>query len=816
MIKFKRLAFITVMVVATLLAIGNLTTPAQANSSDDIFTPTPTGTPIIDPNAQGEPVSLKQQEELKAVIQSYFEIRYSALSISQPYGFRPDGFGDLVSAESDARAFLDAELGKLALEIKYAELNRSRYVDYKYFLDFSNFSMDAATQLVTVSVVEDNEIIYEISAENDPTNPLVAQMSGLKHTIVLRKEQDQWKIVSDDYNDFLWRTVRQNGKSTEEMLNRLNTMEAPAVIGPSSESAGTETASLLPDDASSHAYDRAAAVFYAQQHAALTNYNKDYPSYDDGNHGDCTNFVSQALYEGGNVSMYIPPGPLPPKDLNIAYSGWYLLSSVQRATDWNDVNGFYTFVTNYGFPSEGPEGYEFPTVPEGQFPAGLMLGDVIQYNEENDATWEHAAIVIGFDSAGDPLVASHSPNNPQIHFMNVVAHMKTRFIHIERSDGNPPVKAEITQGSDDAGIYTILPSTCAFSVSANEVYFGACFGSGASITSGFRFNNIQIPKNAQVKYAVMTMSGDGDYTVPLNLQIYGEDSGNSATFSAGSPPANRSTPYTPEPWNVTGNLVDKWVSGVTQNTPQFSSVIQNIINHPNWAHGNSLSVIIKNAGSNTRRVMAYERAIIFPVDLSPARLIAAYDVTTTPLTYNSVGSQDGWILESNESSDVGGTFNSSATSFRLGDDNANKQYRSILHFNTSTLPDNAVIISVVLKIKQQGSITGTDPFTTHGSLLAAIQKPYFGSSGLAIGDFQATPARFDIATFDSIPSNGWYTALLRNDAFPHINLTGTTQFRLYFKIDDNNDVSADYMAFSSGNNGTTANRPQLIVNYYVP
>jgi hypothetical protein len=90
MINFKRLAFITVMVV-TLLAIGNLTTLAQANNQD-IATPTPTGTPF----SQGEPVSAEQQEELKAVIQAYFEVCYHARSISQPHGFRLNGFGDLV------------------------------------------------------------------------------------------------------------------------------------------------------------------------------------------------------------------------------------------------------------------------------------------------------------------------------------------------------------------------------------------------------------------------------------------------------------------------------------------------------------------------------------------------------------------------------------------------------------------------------------------------------------------------------------------------------------------------------------------------
>ncbi len=314
MTKSRRFMFVVVVVISIMLVFGNLTIPAQANNAN-IVTITPTGTPSTNPSGEGEPISAKDQEELKAVIQAYFEIRYSVLSILQPYGFRPFGFGALVSDEPDAKSFLNAELGKLALEIKYAEFNHSRYVDYKYFLDFSNFNMDPFTQLVAASVVEGNEIIYEISAETNPTNPPVARMSGLKHTIVLRKEQDQWKIVSDQYNDFLWRTLRQTGKSTEEMLNNLNMMETPPVSVRNSESLEVEITSLLPDDPSSHVYDRAGAVEYAQNHAEAANYNRDYPNYDDGNHGDCTNFVSQALFEGGNVTMYIPPGPFHPQAL---------------------------------------------------------------------------------------------------------------------------------------------------------------------------------------------------------------------------------------------------------------------------------------------------------------------------------------------------------------------------------------------------------------------------------------------------------------------------------------------------------------------
>jgi len=39
---------------------------------------------------------------------------------------------------------------------------------------------------------------------------------------------------------------------------------------------------------------------------------------------------------------------------------------------------------------------------------------------------------------------------------------------------------------------------------------------------------------------------------------------------------------------------------------------------------------------------------------------------------------DGWVLESAENSNAGGTLNSTATTFNLGDNAANKQYRAIL------------------------------------------------------------------------------------------------------------------------------------------
>jgi CSLREA domain-containing protein len=184
------------------------------------------------------------------------------------------------------------------------------------------------------------------------------------------------------------------------------------------------------------------------------------------------------------------------------------------------------------------------------------------------------------------------------------------------------------------------------------------------------------------------------------------------------------------------------------------------------------------------------------------------------LTLKSVNTNDGWILESTETSGNGGTLNSATTTFNLGDDAANKQYRAILHFDTSALPDNAVITSATLKIKKQG-VMGTDPFTLLGDLKASVRKPAFGAATLALSDFKSAPGKNNVATFSNTPVSNWYSALVNNTGRVYINRLGTTQFRLAFTTDDNNDNGVDLMKFYSGNAGAAA-RPQLIIQYYVP
>ncbi|MCB9112600.1 MAG: PD40 domain-containing protein [Anaerolineales bacterium] len=195
------------------------------------------------------------------------------------------------------------------------------------------------------------------------------------------------------------------------------------------------------------------------------------------------------------------------------------------------------------------------------------------------------------------------------------------------------------------------------------------------------------------------------------------------------------------------------------------------------------------------------------------------EVKTERLRSN--GRNDGWILETAEDSDIGGTKNSTADTLRVGDDAQDRQYRSILHFPTDYLPDNAVITQAILTIKLQG-ISGSDPFTTHGNILVDLSYGPYGFFGpfkvnaLQSMDFQSPASFGNAAIIQNNPVGGWYWAVLTPNAFTYINRTGITQLRLAFQLDDNDDLGADFLTFYSGDAVDQANRPHLLIDYYVP
>lgn len=254
---------------------------------------------------------------------------------------------------------------------------------------------------------------------------------------------------------------------------------------------------------------------------------------------------------------------------------------------------------------------------------------------------------------------------------------------------------------------------------------------------------------------------------------------------------------------------------------------------------NNTYIVTVNTGSGTGsiRLDAVDNDSIIDLDGNPLGGVGigngnfitgeAYSVSRPPIikvkvTFTSTGAADGWVLESQEDSSRGGTKNSNETTFTIGDDIKDRQYRAILQFPTASLPDNAVVTMALLMIKSQ-SYFGVNPFFTHQNILVDIRRGSFGMpldllgiNMLQTSAFQAQASLDSAGVIANNPVGDWYWSALAPSAMPYINVSGATQLRLRFQLDDNDDHGSDYIKFYSGNYRSMENHPQLLVEYYVP
>lgn len=124
-------------------------------------------------------------------------------------------------------------------------------------------------------------------------------------------------------------------------------------------------------------YNPSKAIAYAEKY--WNNYNENYSDYNEIG-GDCANFVSQCLVAGG-LSMT---------------DGWYWNDYYDRSGSWSYCPSMYNY-----FKDKGYEIIEKPSASD------IKEGNPILYAWDG-VTWGHAAICVGKDSKGVPVVAAHN------------------------------------------------------------------------------------------------------------------------------------------------------------------------------------------------------------------------------------------------------------------------------------------------------------------------------------------------------------------------------------------------------------------------
>jgi hypothetical protein len=156
----------------------------------------------------------------------------------------------------------------------------------------------------------------------------------------------------------------------------------------------TETiASHNPADFSDLSESRLSAVRYADLYCGAASdgsngyqYNKEYTDYN-ALGGNCANFASQVLYEGGGFKK----------------SATWNYKSGKGSRAWVNAQGFKDFLLYSGRGSLLARG-KYPDVYQAAF--DLRPGDMIAYAYKGDVS--HISVVTGQDSKGYPLVNSHN------------------------------------------------------------------------------------------------------------------------------------------------------------------------------------------------------------------------------------------------------------------------------------------------------------------------------------------------------------------------------------------------------------------------
>ncbi|MBI5825840.1 MAG: cadherin domain-containing protein [Chloroflexi bacterium] len=122
---------------------------------------------------------------------------------------------------------------------------------------------------------------------------------------------------------------------------------------------------------------------------------------------------------------------------------------------------------------------------------------------------------------------------------------------------------------------------------------------------GLRFTGVNIPKGAIITNAYIQFKVDELTSETISLQIRGEANANAPAFTIKTRNVSSRLKTTnvinwsPAPWKKVGN------SGPDQTTPNIAPVIQEIVNQPGWATGNSL-VILMTGTTGKRVAIAFE------------------------------------------------------------------------------------------------------------------------------------------------------------------------------------------------------------------
>lgn len=297
---------------------------------------------------------------------------------------------------------LDKKAGQWAYE---SESKKIKY--FSNWCEKQGASFSKIDSIIKVSkVTEKGKDLYEVICyvsteffykyEDDPCTENRFKL-GTCHYLNLRKNAENRFIIEKEwYTDPLADSLDLNNIKSDEIKNYILSHKTPE---------------YTPDERTQKAIDYAHTYCgVSDDEEFLFKYNKNYKNFNpDG--GDCANFASQILYEGGNFKK----------------NSTWCYNSKSGSTAWINAQEFKNYMVNSGRASYIAKGC-YSDVYKSAF--YLRPGDFVAYEKKGRIT--HISTVTGLDSKGYPLVTCHntdrllvpydlgwSNDNIKFHFIDV-------------------------------------------------------------------------------------------------------------------------------------------------------------------------------------------------------------------------------------------------------------------------------------------------------------------------------------------------------------------------------------------------------------
>ena len=250
-----------------------------------------------------------------------------------------------------------------------------KFIDIKPKVVIRNIKENKDKYSINLLCSTEYKYIYENEPEKVNTSTI-----GTNHLVNLAKQEDEWVITKEWYKD-----------PFADSLN-INNLKKPDDIREYILSNSSRDFSDLNER-------RLSSIEYADKYCGTASngkygykYNKKYRNYNPQG-GDCANFASQILFEGGKFRK------------NSAWN--YDSKGATRA--WVNADGFKDYMIYSGRASVIAHG-DYEKVYKASY--NLLPGDFVAYEKKGDIT--HISVVTGADSKGYSLVSCHNTDRNKV------------------------------------------------------------------------------------------------------------------------------------------------------------------------------------------------------------------------------------------------------------------------------------------------------------------------------------------------------------------------------------------------------------------